>query len=124
MGSGCSIPHPAPPNPPYGKSSIDGSNAVELTTRAAFNPMFSPDGKFVAYIYAESYDAFAPPNRIAIIPAEGGEPIKTFSFREGSRTQTLAEWSPDGKAIYYSSTLNNVTNIWSQPLDGGEPKQA
>jgi len=114
---------PGAAKPTVWKVSIDGSNPVELTSRAAFNPMFSPDGKQVAYIYAESYDAFAPPNRIAIIPAEGGDPSKTFSFREGSRTQTLAQWSPDGKAIYYSSTLNNVTNIWSQPVDGGEPKQ-
>ena len=114
---------PGAAKPTVWKVSIDGSNRVELTTRPAFNPMFSPDGKFVAYIYADSYDAFAPPNRIAIIPAEGGEPSKTFSFREGSRTQTLAQWSPDGKAIYFTKTNNNVTNIWSQSLEGGEPKQ-
>jgi serine/threonine protein kinase/Tol biopolymer transport system component len=109
--------------PTVWKVSIDGGEGVELTSKVAFNPMVSPDGKLVAYIYADSYDAFAPPNRIAIIPFEGGEPTKTLSFREGSRTQTLAQWSPDGKAIYYSSTINNVTNIWSQSVDGGEPKQ-
>jgi Tol biopolymer transport system component len=109
--------------PTVWKVSIEGGDPVELTSKVAFNPMVSPDGKSVAYIYADSYDAFAPPNRIAIIPFEGGEPTKILSFREGSRTQTLAQWSPDGKAIYYTSTLNNVTNIWSQPIDGGEPKQ-
>ncbi len=114
---------PGAAKPTVWKVSIEGGSPVELTSRVALNPMVSPDGKFIAYIYADSYDAFAPPNRIAIIPFEGGEPIKTLAFREGSRTQTLAQWSPDGKAIYYTSTLNNVTNIWSQSVDGSEPKQ-
>jgi serine/threonine protein kinase/Tol biopolymer transport system component len=109
--------------PTLWKVSIDGGAPAELTSKVAFNPMVSPDGKFVAYLYAESYDAFAPANRIAIIPFEGGEPIKTLSFREGSRTLTIAQWSPDGTAIYYTSTLNNVTNLWSQAIAGGEPKQ-
>jgi serine/threonine protein kinase/Tol biopolymer transport system component len=109
--------------PTVWKVSIDGGSPVELVSRVSLVPMISPDGKFVAYIYADSYDAFAPPNRIAIIPFEGGEPIKTFAFREGSRVQTLAQWSPDGKAIHYTVTNNNITNIWSQPTEGGEPKQ-
>jgi Tol biopolymer transport system component len=111
------------PKPTVWKVSIEGGDPVELTSKVSFNPMVSPDGQFVAYIYADSYDAFAPPNRIAIIPFAGGEPIRIFPFREGSRTQTLAQWSPDGKAIYFTSTLNNVTNIWSQSVEGGEPKQ-
>src|ERR1044072_3537437 len=111
------------PKPTVWKVSIEGGDPVELTSKVSFNPMVSPDGQFVAYIYADSYDAFAPPNGIAIIPFAGGEPIRIFPFREGSRTQTLAQWSPDGKAIYFTSTLNNVTNIWSQSVEGGEPKQ-
>jgi len=109
--------------PTVWKVSIDGGNPAELTSKVSLVPMISPDGKSVAYIYADSYDAFAPPNRIAIIPFEGGEPSKTFAFREGSRVQTLAQWSPDGQSIYYTVTNNNTTNIWSQPIDGGDPKQ-
>jgi hypothetical protein len=29
----------------------------------------------------------------------------------------------DGRLIHYSINQNNVTNIWSQNPDGGEPKQ-
>jgi serine/threonine protein kinase/Tol biopolymer transport system component len=109
--------------PTIWKMPIDGGNATQLTSNASQNPIPSPDGKFIAYLYADSYDAFAPVNRIAIIPFEGGDVVKTLSFQGGVRVQTLAQWSADGKAIFYSTTNNNVTNIWSLPIDGGPAKQ-
>src|SRR6185436_11225652 len=76
-----------------------------------------------AYVYPDSHDPFAPTNRIAIIPFEGGEPIKTFSYQTADRLQTEIEWTADGKAILFTMNRNNATNIWQQPLDGGEAKQ-
>jgi Tol biopolymer transport system component len=32
-------------------------------------------------------------------------------------------WSPQGKGLQYALTQNGTTNIWEQPLAGGEPKQ-
>ena len=109
--------------PTVWKVSIEGGDARELTPRVSTNPLVSPDGKFVAYLYPESHDPFAPANRIAIIPFEGGEPIKIFPFQDAIRMQAIAQWSPDGKSIHYIATNNNVTNIWSQSLDGGPAKQ-
>src|SRR5687767_1596890 len=109
--------------PTVWKVSIEGGDARELTPRVSINPLVSPDGKFVAYLYPESHDPFAPANRIAIIPFEGSEPIKTFPFQESIRMQAIAQWSPDGKSIHYLATNNNVTNVWSQSLDGGSAKQ-
>lgn len=109
--------------PTIWRVSIEGGNPVELTQHASTNPMISPDGKFVAYLYSESSDAFAPGNRMAIMPSEGGEPIKIFSYSPAGNVGTRAQWSADGKSILYSTNNNNVTNIWSQPVDGGDPKQ-
>ena len=109
--------------PTVWKVSIDGGEPKELTSRVSTNPLVSPDGKFVAYLYPDSHDPFAPANRIALIPFEGGEPVKTFEFQSGVRIQTIAQWSADGKSILYNVTNNNATNLWSQPLDGGPPKQ-
>ena len=109
--------------PTVWKVSIEGGDARELTSKVSTNGIVSPDGKFVAYLYPESHDPFAPANRIAVIPFEGGDPIKTFPFPVATRIQTITQWAPDGKSILYNSTVNNVTNIWAQPLDGGPAKQ-
>ncbi|HEV2829988.1 MAG TPA: protein kinase [Pyrinomonadaceae bacterium] len=109
--------------PTIWKVSIDGENAVELRSSVSINPVISPDGKFVAYLYPDSHDPFAPTNRIAVIPFDGGEPIKTFSYQGADRLQTAMQWAADGKSILYTMNRNNVTNIWSQPLDGGPAKQ-
>ena len=30
---------------------------------------------------------------------------------------------PDGRSFLYSTQKDNAVNMWSQPIDGGEPKQ-
>ena len=32
-------------------------------------------------------------------------------------------WTPDGRTVAYAATRGGVSNLWSQPLDGGPPKQ-
>ncbi|MEK6282992.1 MAG: protein kinase [Acidobacteriota bacterium] len=113
----------APGKPNLWKVSIEGGNAVQITDNVAVAPSISPDGKYISYIFPTSPDPFAPPNRIAVIPFEGGEPLKIFEFPVGGTVSPSAQWSPDGRAIMYTVNSNNVTNLWSQPLDGGPPKQ-
>jgi TolB protein len=105
------------------KVGIDGGNPVELTNRVATAPTVSPDGKYVAYMFPASLDPLAPPNRIAVMPIAGGEPAKVIEIPQTSTVAPTAHWSADGKLIMYTVNNNNVTNIWSQPLDGGAPKQ-
>jgi Tol biopolymer transport system component len=33
------------------------------------------------------------------------------------------QWAPDAKSIRYTVNQLNVSNVWSQPLDGGPAKQ-
>ena len=83
----------------------------------------SPDGRFIAYIYPNSQDPFAPPNRLALIPFDGGPVIKTFEFTGSGTVAPILQWAQDGKSILYTVNANNVSNIWSQPVAGGPPKQ-
>jgi serine/threonine protein kinase/Tol biopolymer transport system component len=105
------------------KVGIEGGNPIELTNRVAIAPTVSPDGKYVAYMFPASSDPLAPPNRIAVMPIAGGEPSKVIEIPPTSTVAPSAHWSADGKSIMYTVNNQNVTNIWSQALDGGAPKQ-
>jgi Tol biopolymer transport system component len=109
--------------PTIWKVSIDGGEPMELTHRVSSVPVFSPDGKFVAYLYTDSADPLIPPNKIAIISSDGGDPVSTFTFQTPGTIQTNLQWSADAKSLLYTTNANNVTNIWSQPVAGGAPKQ-
>jgi len=104
------------------KVSIDGGAPVEITHRISTNPMISPDGTLLGYLFSDSTDPEAPPNRIAIMPIKGGEPLNIGNFTPSTTFETVAQWSADGKAILYTASANNVTNIMSQPIAGGPPK--
>ena len=76
----------------------------------------SRDGRLLAY----PFDEYPPAWKIAVTPVSGGAPIKTFKVPGGIRGM---RWSPQGKALQYLVTQNGATNIWEQPLTGGEPMQ-
>jgi len=111
------------PKPTLWKVSIDGGAPVRITDHVVAVAAVSPDGKFIAYTYPESIDPFAPPNRIAVIPIDGGPATHTFQISASGTVSTVIQWTPDGESIFYSVNASNVSNIWSQPIDGGPPKQ-
>ncbi|MFN2530175.1 MAG: protein kinase [Pyrinomonadaceae bacterium] len=108
--------------PTLWKVSIDGGTPVQLTDHFGEMPTFSPDGQKIAFLYADSPDPYAPPNRIGIIEASGTLE-KTVEMPPSGTVSAVIHWSVDGKSILYSVNMNNVSNIWSQSIDGGPPKQ-
>jgi serine/threonine protein kinase/Tol biopolymer transport system component len=109
--------------PTLWKVSIDGGTPVQITDHVAIVASISPDGKYIAYLYPESSDPFAPGNRVAIMPFDGGPNINTFEVPASGIVTTVIQWAPDGKSVLYSVNANNVSNIWSQSIEGGPPKQ-
>ena len=105
------------------KVSIDGGTPVRVLDHVATMGVPSPDGKLIAYTYPESPDPTAPPNRLAIITADGTQQLKTFEVQASGTVLSMMNWSHDGKSIIYTIGANNVTNLWSQSIDGGPPKQ-
>ena len=100
------------------KVSIDGGDAVQLTDKYTNSPEVSPDGKWIVCSYRKDGNSTW---RYAIIPYEGGEPIKVFDLlgKKGN-----FRWSPDGRSLYYlRETSGGVTNVWSFPLDDKPSKQ-
>jgi Tol biopolymer transport system component len=78
----------------------------------------SPDGKLIEYTFQEGSPV--PQPKVAVIPAEGGSPLKVFVPPSGYDQE---RWAPNGKGLQYLLTRQGATNLWEQRLAGGEPRQ-
>jgi len=114
-----------PGNQGLWKVGVGGGDPVRLS-EGCIAPAVSPDGRWVACLrMSSSAHINLTGMKLAIIPFEGGEPVKAFDIQNSVSPITAPNfrWQADGRAILYKSTLHNVTNIWSQPFDGGKPTQ-
>lgn len=102
------------------KVGIDGGAPVQLTDKPAQLPSISPDGKLISYFYADEQASNQP--RLAIIPSEGGQQVKTLELPRSVQPIAFA-WMPDGRSIAYLDNSSGILNVWSKPIDGGAPKQ-
>ena len=82
----------------------------------------SPDGKYLVYPYTRFGRVPSEGWKLAIIPVQGGSPIRQFSVPSESGGVRV-RWSPNGKGLQYVVTEKGVSNLWEQPLSGGKPKK-
>lgn len=103
-------------HPNLWRVSIDGGEAVKLTDKFSVAPMVSPDGKLIACYYWDQ----KPDTQlgIALIPFEGGQPVKMLSL-----PSPIVRWTPDGRSLTYVDSRSGVSNIWSQSIEDGKPVQ-
>jgi TolB protein len=100
------------------KMPIDGGEAVQLSDKNLIRCAVSPDGKLLACVLA------APlPAKLAVIPIEGGAPLKVFDAQPSPHMPPHIRWTPDGRAVSYVAHQNGISDIWSQPIDGGAPRK-
>ena len=99
--------------------SIDGGAPIQLTSDTALLPAVSPDGKLIACLLPNE----APgPAKLTLISSTDGRVVKQFEKLVPRNTPAL-RWSPDGRSLTYVAMHEGVSNIWSQPVDGGKPVQ-
>ncbi len=103
------------------KVPIDGGEPIQLTDKLSPEPSVSPDGTLIACFYLDE-----KPNsqwRIMVIPFAGGHSVKSFDISPSVNPWREVRWAADGRSLSYIDTRGGVSNIWSQPLAGGPPKQ-
>jgi tricorn protease len=100
---------------------LDGRNVRRLTSDIGVesHPVFSPDGKTIAF--SAQYDGNTDVYTIGI---EGGSPTRLTWHPD---PDIVRGWTPDGKAVLFSSPRNVFTNRFTQlftvPAKGGMPTQ-
>jgi Tol biopolymer transport system component len=107
------------------KISVEGGDPVDVLMipgdQIESQFTLSLDGTRLVYLYRESGDAAEV--KLALMPADGGPPVRVLRMRgEPSKLH----WSPDGKTLQYTICIfcaGSASNIWEQPLEGGEPKE-
>jgi Tol biopolymer transport system component len=110
-------PNTFPKDKTLWKTSIEGGEPVQLASRPSSGADISPDGALIACWYQEDSGT---PFKIALIPIDGGPPIKILDATMSSIVPV--HWRPDGKVISYVHTGPFVSNIWNQPVAGGPPQ--
>jgi Tol biopolymer transport system component len=78
----------------------------------------SPDGKLIAFIFI---DEKTRSRKVEMIPAAGGKQLREFELPHTAGS--LIRWSRDGFAIFFIVEGRGASNVWSQSLKGGPPKQ-
>jgi serine/threonine protein kinase/Tol biopolymer transport system component len=112
-----------PPQTIY-RISVAGGTPVEISTvlgeDAITNVSLSPDGNALLYAY-EDFKTLKV--KLAIVAVTGGPPVRTMDAPGELYQSSLLRWSQTGKSVEYLLTKNGASNIWEQPLEGGEPRQ-
>lgn len=108
-------------SPTLWKTSLGGGEAaIQLSDKIAAVPRVSPDGRFIACFYRAQVETFS---KLAVIPFDGGEPVKVFDRSPTTFVEAGIQWTPDGRALSFIDNRDGVSNVWLQPLDGSPPKQ-
>src|SRR5262249_13207037 len=107
------------------KIPVEGGDPVQVSSKQAYQPVVSPDGKLIASFLRDNQGAL----KLEIISFDGGSPVKVLDvpFAVGSTPEIglrqVIRWLPDSRAIAYMDVKNGVSNIWAQSIDGTPPKQ-
>jgi len=103
------------------KVRLQGGAPSQLTDYESVAPAFSPDGRMISCVLPAATRGRRA--TIAVIPAEGGRPIKKFDPLPFGWYYRPALWTSNGQSLVFCRIENHVGNLWLQPLAGGAPNR-
>lgn len=108
------------------KTSLDAKTGVSLDQDAGYGAI-SCDARWIAFPH---YDQKAKQLSIEIVAADGSGsprflpfPIENQVPPESNMGALPIRWTGSGGALTYVRTKDHVSNLWSQPVNGGPAKQ-
>jgi Tol biopolymer transport system component/serine/threonine protein kinase len=98
--------------------SMETLGTRQLTSTAGwdFAPAFSPDGRTLAFVHLQVANVCD----IYLLPSREG-PAKRLTF-DGKPIGGIA-WTPDAKAIIFSSSRAGSQELWRIATEGGQPER-
>ncbi|MEW5981469.1 MAG: S9 family peptidase [Acidobacteriota bacterium] len=129
---GARIAHHRTPNPLFGDAErgevwimdTSGANALQLTrnTVPESGATLSPDNSTVLFLSGSNatFETYYNAN-VFVVPAAGG-PARDLTSAVGDEV-TSADWSKDGRAIYYVANMGVHTQLFEMPAEGGSRRQ-
>jgi dipeptidyl aminopeptidase/acylaminoacyl peptidase len=97
------------------------ATAIMPAVRGARGPVFSPDGRTIAFTATEGGH-----QDIWVVPAEGGQPRQlTHQAMAEDDGRFDPAWSPDGRSIAFVSNKANYwsDDVWVVDVSSGTPRQ-
>ena len=82
-------------------------------------PLFSRDGRSIAYVTTDDPPTWGFTGWVRVIPAAGGTP-KALDRTADEQPDVLG-WSADGRALIVHETAGTIGRLFSLPVDGGAP---
>jgi dipeptidyl aminopeptidase/acylaminoacyl peptidase len=84
------------------------------------DPVFSPDGRRLAYGVQKKSDGWPDRTRLAVLDlATGATSVLTEAF---DHTVTDWSWMPDGRTIVFHAEARGRTNLYAVAAEGGAPR--
>lgn len=92
------------------------------TPAAETSPLYSPDGKQIAYTASDDPPTWAGTRRVHVVATSGASPVALAETDDGfGRHSELVGWAADGQQLYFTEVHGTSLSLNSLPLVG-EPK--
>ncbi len=90
--------------------------SLAATPAAERDPVFSPDGRWLAYLASDAPPTWAGAARVLLVPMTGGLP-RSLAATADERPDIVG-WSADGKSLLVLEPYRTVQRLWALPVDG------